>query len=77
MIFSTPSQIGEVQKMIIDNIKLFFDINISLDDVCYDWSKESYFVKPEVEKQIIGSFLNEDERDIYKYVVKYTSLQTL
>lgn len=23
MIFSTPSQIGEVQKMIIDNIKLF------------------------------------------------------
>ena len=77
MIFSTPSQIGEVQKMIIDNIKLFFDINISLDDVCYDWSKDSYFVKPEVEKQIIGSFLNEDERDKDKDVVKYTSLQTL
>ena len=54
-----------------------FDINISLDDVCYDWSKESYFVKPEVEKQIIGSFLNEDERDKDKDVVKYTSLQTL
>ena len=75
ILFCTQNKKEEVQQIIVDNINAIFDINILSDDVCYDWSKDCYFLRQNIETKIADSFLANDETD--KEVVKYTSFQTL
>ena len=75
ILFCTQNKKEEVQQIIVDNINAIFDINILSDDVCYDWSKDCYFLRQNIETKIADSFFANDETD--KEVVKYTSFQTL
>lgn len=75
ILFYTPNKKEEIQRIIVNDINSIFDINILPDDVCYDWSKDCYFLRQNIETEITDPFLVKDEID--KEVVKYTSFQTL
>ena len=75
ILFYTPNKKEEIQRIIVNDINSIFDINILPDDVCYDWSKDCYFLRQNIETEITDPFLVKDEID--KEVVKYTSIQTI